>query len=230
MTKSKSILPPRQWWFPDEEQYLREHYADTLTVEIAEFLGRKVEHVRRKALDLGLKKSPEHLAVLARERSGAPDHGGKATRFAPGLKPWNTGIKGVSGVQPECRATQFKPGNVPPKAAPIGALRLCDGCLQRKVANHPGGNHLRWRSVHELVWIEANGPVPAGHLVVFKPGRRTTQLEHITLDAVELVSRADHMRNNTIHRYGPEVASVMKLRASIRKEISAQAEEATNPS
>lgn len=84
---------------------------------------------------------------------------------------------------------------------------------------------MRWKPVHRLVWERANGPIPAGHAVVFRPGRKTADPELITLDAIELVTRAELMKRNTIHRYGPEIASIQKLRGSIRRRIK-QAEEA----
>ena len=80
--------------------------------------------------------------------------------------------------------------------------------------------------MHRLVWMAANGPLPAGHIVVFKPGRRTTELEAITLDAVELISRAENMRRNSVHQLPPELARLVQLRGVLIKTINRKAKEA----
>jgi hypothetical protein len=62
-------------------------------------------------------------------------------------------------------------------------------------------------------------------VVVFRPGRRTTELEQITLDAIELVDHATLMRRNSIHRYPPELRRTIKLVARVKRIIRRQANE-----
>lgn len=124
------------------------------------------------------------------------------------------------------KATQFKAGVRSGKAAqhwvPIGSLRVnSDGYLDRKVREDHGSRN--WVCVHRLVWEEANGPTPAGHAVVFKPGRRTTSIDQITLDALELVTRAELMRRNTIHRYPRELKQAIRLVGKLRRTIEDRA-------
>ncbi len=81
--------------------------------------------------------------------------------------------------------------------------------------------------MHRLVWIAANGPVPEGHIVVFKPGRRTTELKEITPDAVELITRVENMRRNTVHaKYPRELARLVQLRGVLSRQINRKAKEA----
>jgi hypothetical protein len=216
-TKSKGILPPRQWWLPDEEQYLREHYADTLTADIAEFLGRRLSTVRRKANEMGLHKSRDLISELARLRTLSPNHGSKSSRFKPGLVPWNKGTHYKAGGR--SAETCFQPGNRPHTWVPVGSYRVIDGTLERKVNDLPGANTVRWKPVHRLVWCEANGEVPDGHLVVFKSGRKTIDPERITLDAVELITREENLRRNSFHRFGPEVVKAVQLRGVLTRAI-----------
>lgn len=61
--------------------------------------------------------------------------------------------------------------------------------------------------------------MPPGHAVVFLPGRRTTELERITLDAIELVTRAELMKRNTLHRLPPEVVDLCRLRGRLLAKI-----------
>jgi hypothetical protein len=77
-----------------------------------------------------------------------------------------------------------------------------------------------WVPVHRLVWIEHHGPIPAGHAVAFKPGQHTSVLEEITLDRLELVSRAELMRRNTYHKYPKEIAQLIQLRGALQRQIN----------
>jgi hypothetical protein len=141
-----------------------------------------------------------------------------STRFKPGHVTWNKGMKGldIGG-----KATRFQPGQTPHNTLEVGAYRITkDGTLQRKIGTTKGSNSKRWRGVHELVWVAANGPLPAGHIVVFKPGMRTTQLADITLDKVECITWAENMRRNTRHNLPKELNEVIGLRAALVRKIN----------
>jgi hypothetical protein len=227
VTKSRNIMPPRRFWQWWEEELMRRHYADSLTVDLARVLERDPKYVLAKANAMKLRKNVELIAATASERSRRPDHGGARTRFVKGQAPANKGTKYPKGWAPGDMAKgQFKPGHVPSTWKPVGTQVINpDGYLDEKVSETPGPRHVRWKPVHRLVWERANGPVPAGHTVVFRPGRKTTDPELITLDALELVTRAELMTRNTIHRYGPEVASIHRLRGQIRRQINKLNEE-----
>lgn len=138
-------------------------------------------------------------------------------RFKAGHTPWNKGMKGldIGG-----HATRFKKGNRSGSAAhfyqPIGAERIRkDGYLQRKV-NDDLPLQRRWRLVHLLVWEAANGPVPPNHAVAFKDGNK----QNISIDNLELISRAELMRRNSCHQYGQEVAKLVQLRGAVTRQIN----------
>ena len=228
MTKSRNMLSPRQPWSEADIELLRRHYADSLNADLAKALGRPIERVAAKAHSLGLRKSPELIAETARQRMADPSHRARATQFQPGRAPVNKGIKHPPGWSPgRMAATQFKVGDRPHTWVPVGSLRVKDGYLERKVSEEPGSPSKRWHGVHRLVWEAANGPMPAGHVIVFKPGKQTTDLAAITLDAVELVSRAELMARNTRHNYGPEINELIGLRARITRQINKRTEGAT---
>lgn len=218
---------PRHRWQAFELDFLRQHYATMLTSTIATTLGIAARRVLAKANELGLRKSIALIAETARQRTQNASHGSHRTRIQPGSVPWNKGMKGSTGTQPGCRATQFKAGNKPHTWVPVGSYRICEGQLQRKFSDDPGSADKRWRAVTRLVWEEAHGPMPAGHLVVFKPGRQTTDPAAITLDAIELVTRAENMRRNSYHtNYPPELRSVVQLRGVLSRQINRKAKEA----
>lgn len=220
----------RRPWNHVEIELLRRGFADNRTDDLARTLGRSCSTVSQKAAKLGLKKSEAYLASPAACRLRRGDNVGEAYRFKPGHASWNKGLKGVFGVQEACRATQFKKGRPAHEARnylPIGSLRISkDGYLERKVTDDPGLMPARrWVAVHRLVWAEAHGPVPAGHVVCFKPGRTTADLDRITLDALELVSRRDLMLRNTVHRYGKDVARLVQLRGALTRQINERSKE-----
>jgi len=229
MPKSRNILPPKRFWTAEEEAHLREHYATVLTADLARRFGCDIKRVLAKANAMGLHKTTDLIAETARERNRerAKAGLGNAGEFKPGLEPWNKGVKGSTGTHEACRATQFKPGVRPHTWVPVGSYRICEGQLQRKVNDDPGPNHVRWKPVTRLVWEAANGPVPAGHAVVFRPGRQTTDPALVTPDAVECLSRRDLMRRNSVHTvYPPELQRVVQLRGVLQRQINRKTQQA----
>jgi hypothetical protein len=218
----------RKPWLPAELELLRERYPDTVTAELAQQLGRSLSTVYQKAAKLGLAKLPEFIADTARQRSSQPGHGSQCTRFAPGLTPWNKGKP--HPARGNSAKTQFRAGQLNGRArqlvVPVGSYRVNgDGYLDQKVSDQPGPQTLRWKAVHRLVWEAKHGPVPPGHAVVFLPGRKTTEVERITLDALELVTRQTLMRRNTVQNLPKPLAQLAQLRGALNRQINRRAAE-----
>lgn len=216
MTKSRGILRPRAVWTEEQLGILEYFYPRYKTEDVACLIGLSVDQVNTRAQRLGYKKTAEFLASSASGRLDGVR--GSATRFQKGqAAPAGAGkALAAAGV-----ATRFKPGQAPHNTKPIGSHRVSsDGYLQRKISNAKGSNDKRWRSVHELVWIEVNGPVPDKHIVIFKPGLRTTVLEDITIDRVECVSLVENMQRNMIHNYPPEIVRLTQLRGALVRQIN----------
>lgn len=207
-------------WTADAVATLRHLYPDHAAQDVAIAIGCSTSAVHNKAAALGLSKS---RAWWAREAKRAKIVGA-ASRFRPGHTPWNKGIHFESGGRSV--ETRFKPGRPAHEAAnylPIGSTRVTkDGYLERKVTDDPDlVPARRWVAVHRLVWEAAHGPVPRGHAVVFKPGQRTTIESDITLDRIELVTRADLMRRNSVHTVlPPELAQLAQLRGALNRKIN----------
>ena len=215
----------RRFWTEVEEQMLRLHYADSHTEDLAKELGRPVDRVRAKANAMGLRKTREFIAEVARARSMTPGHPSQAHRFQKGIVPHNKGIKRPDGWAPgRMRETQFRPGNKPVNWAPVGSYRVnTDGVFERKFSDEPGPPKARWRAVARLVWEEQIGPVPPGHIVVFKRGMRPERVDDIeayTVERLECISRAENMQRNTYHQYGPEVSQLVQLRGVLTRTIN----------
>lgn len=217
-------------WTAAELSMLRARYPHTKTDDIADALGRSVGQVYQAAARLGLRKSAEYLEsdLAGRIQRGSQCEAMKATQFKPGLKPWNKGKPGSVGFQEGCRRTQFKPGSKPHTWVPIGSTRLTkDGYLQQKITD-TGCVPRDWKSMHSLVWERDVGAIPDGHVVIFRVGCKTAEPDDITADKLECISRAELMRRNTYHRYGPEVARLVQLRGAITRQINKRAKHEQN--
>lgn len=216
----------RHYWTAHEQALLCAYYHDTPTRGIAVALGVTEWQVYSQANRLGLKKSRELIAEQARTYTSLPAHNSHRTRFAAGLTPWNKGTRFNAGGRSV--ETQFRPGTLNGRAAqlalPVGTLRIVGNNLERKVGTTSGSPHLRWHPVHRLVWIAANGPVPAGHVVVFRADMHTTVEADITLDRLELITRAENMRRNSVHSVlPPELARIAQLRGQLTRQINRRA-------
>ena len=201
----------RRYWTPAEEAIVRQHYPHQRTANLCALLpGRTERTIWQKAAALGLKKTPDYLASVesGRIQRGRTDPRMQSTQFKAGFTPWNKGKHVTAGGR--SAETRFKPGLAPSEAAnyqPIGSLRLSkDGYLEQKTTDDqrivPAR---RWVAVHRLVWIAAHGPVPAGHIVSFKPGQRTNVLEQITPELLQCISRAENAIRNHPRAKSPEL-------------------------
>lgn len=205
-------MRPRRFWTEPELQRLRELFPHNKSERVAELLGRPLTSVNHKAYQLGLSKTAEYLASAEAGRLRKLDMRGGATRFKPGLVPWNKGKKGLNMGHSE---TRFKPGSRPRNWVPVGHERWCDGYLQRKVTD-TGYPPRDWVPVHRLLWEAHNGPVPAGHVVVFRDRDR----ENIAIENLELVSRVELMRRNTVHNLPDEIKEVLNIKRAITRHIN----------
>jgi hypothetical protein len=215
-------------WTVRELATLRRRYPNEPTAKVAKALGRSLCSVNNQAFILRLKKTAAYLASPAACRLRRGDNVGKPSRFKPGMTPWNKGKPGSTGIQPGFRATQFKKGRMAgaaqAKYKPIGTERIAkDGILERKITDAGKTNRARqrrWVAVHRLVWLEKRGPIPRGHIVVFRPGKKTTDPKKITPDRLELITRAENMRRNSyLTRYPKEVADLIRMRGALNRKI-----------
>lgn len=194
----------KRYWSPQEVELLRELYPSKTAQAVADALGRKVSSVQNKAFALGLEKAPGFWKTVA--------HPVTETQFKKGMQPWNKGKPGTTGHHPNSRGTQFKKGSRPSNTLPLGSLRMTkDGYMEQK---EDGG----WVAVHRLVWEGVHGPIPSGHIVVFKPGAPKTG--EVTVDKLECITRAENARRNSFRRFGPEMAQLYQLKGAIARQLN----------
>lgn len=188
-------------WTRVDDTMIREFYPVMPKAALAAVIRRTTIAVRNRALTLGVRTLPETTARFA--------------RFHKGMVPWNKGKHYVAGGR--SAETRFKPGSKPQTWVPVGTERVTkEGYLQRKVTD-TGYTPADFVEVHRLLWEQHHGPIPADHAVVFRNNDR----RDIRIENLELVSRADLMRRNSVHtRMPPELARLVQLRGALIRKIN----------
>ncbi len=197
----------------DEVTLLHQLYPRTAAADLARRFKRPVGSIYNAAHRYGMRKDLEFMVEQGRKRQKDPRC--RVGRFPPGHVPFN---KGAKGWQPGGRAreTQFKKGNVSRRWRPedylVGTLRLNSyGYVDMKIKEG-----LRaWRAFHLILWEDAHGPLPKGFCLRFKDGDHL----NIGLDNLELVSRADNMRRNTIHHLPKPIVNAIQLLGQLKRRI-----------
>ena len=193
-------------WTYNEEQYLITHYATTSNVELAKTLSKKnADRVMAKAKRLGLKKSRQFLKESCQQR----ENSGK---FKKGLIPHNKGKKLSEDTKAKLVKTMFKSGNRPHNTLQVGAeTQDKDGYVMVKIAEPSV-----WQYKHHVAYGE---PVPTGHKVIFLDGNKY----NFERGNLQLVSNAELMNRNTMHRYPPELVRLLKTLNKLKKRVAENA-------
>jgi len=193
-------------WKPHEIELLKQHYSDKTIKELYEILKRSFSSIYSQANLLGLKKSEEHKIKLKIQDIQRLKELGNESRFQKGNKPWNKDLKGYMGAN----VTSFKKGNKPHNTRKVGDTRIDeDGFLLVKVADK------KWIRKEILIWESVHGKVPKGYVVRVK----NPALNKYEINNLMLISFAENMRLNTIHRYPEDLKKTIKALSKLNKTI-----------
>lgn len=137
------------WWTNEEKEYLNE-IKNNYHKEIAELMTEKFNR-EYTTTQIG----------AALQRYGLST--GICNKFKKGSIPWNKDKKGYMGPN----ETSFKKGSIPPNLRPVGSERVTvDGYTEVKMQNG------KWKLKHRLKYIEYNGAIPRGYVIIFANGNR----------------------------------------------------------
>lgn len=210
MASVKSNRPSA--WTKREDDFLREHYPNEKTENIAYAIHRTYSAVKSRATFLGLKKSVgfwrDHGVYLNTLEAS------KKTRFKTGNTPRNKGKKYCEYVSPETiekyKRVQFKPGNTPANFLPVGSESMKNGYVTIK----PEGSR-RMVYKHIWVWEQHHGKRPKGYFITFKDGDRS----NCDISNLILLSSSEFARLK-MQRMAPEQRQAASMKAlETRKEL-----------
>lgn len=204
-----------RFWTEHEDAVLREFYPreDIFAKEIGAMIGRTAGQVQQRAARLGVKK-PESFRSIA-GKIGSRCAEAKEHQFHKGHVPDNKGKKMSPEMYTKAAPTMFKKGSVPPNHREVGSERITrDGYVEVKVAE----GMFQWRLKHRLLWEEHNGPIPAGCNIQFKDGNRL----NVTIENLYLITRSEQLKtkNSLMARYPKELADIIRLRGSVKRQIT----------
>lgn len=207
-------------WIPAEDRALRTLYPHMRTEDVARILGRPLTSIYNHAAQLGVEKSEAFRSspLSGRNVKGNALHGAR-TRFQKGIVPANKGLRRPGWAPGRMAETQFKKGDFPVNRDPdfyvLGALRInTDGYIDMRVSFEKGA--CGWRALHRILWEDAYGPIPKGHIVVFK-NRDKLDVE---LENLELITRADNCRRNSIHNLPAPLRDTIQLLGQLKRRIN----------
>lgn len=187
-------------------------------------LDRRVWSVYDRAERLGLKKTAEWLASPEACFLRRHPEVSVAGRFGKGHVPANKGLRRPGWAPGRMAETQFKKGTLNGSAAkrwkPLWSERLSkEGYLEIKFRERKN-QHGNWRGAHLLLWEDKHGPLPKGHALAFID----KDMSHIALDNLELVTRAELMRRNSVHNLPKELQLVIQLSGALKRKLRSLSE------
>jgi len=196
------------------DDFLKENYLSIPLKTMARMIGRSEITVRTRVRQLKL-IIPKELAERRKKESC----------FPKGHVPVNKGLKLSEYMTAEkiekVKQNSFKKGNIPHNTASEG-----DGAIRiRYDHKNRSGNRKykwirlslgKWELLHKYIWEKENGPVPEGHCLWFK---NQDSLD-CRLDNLELITREENMRRNTVHNLPEDLKDVVYAKGRLVKEIN----------
>ncbi len=204
--KERLVLNRLRRFTPEQADFITKNYAGRSVADLTDLFNERFDDHKTK----------QQIKTFVHNRGIVS---GRTGFFEKGNVPHNKGRKGWQAGGNSSK-TRFKKGIRPHTWVPVGSERFSkEGIRQRKVTD-TGPSRRDWKSVHSLLWEEHYGPVPKGHIVVFRNGDRAD----IRIDNLELITREENMRRNTIHNLPEELADVCRLRGMLNRRIRERSE------
>ena len=181
--------------------WLKENYPSMSRREIAESFNR----------EFNLSRSYNSVIACLKNHK---IKSGRTGSFKKGQTAWNLGLKGYMGRN----ITSFKKGRVPHNQRPLWSERIdSDGYVKLSIPakNRNTGFATRYKNKHVWIWEQENGPVPTGHVVIFKDGdNRNFEKDNLVLvTRRELLSLNQHGYKQHPEELKPSVLALAKLEA-----------------
>jgi len=173
--KIKSDVPRKRR--SPQQKLFTEEQVDFITQNVKGLSNAKLTDLVNKTFGISI--------TVKQMKAWKKNHGlSSGLKGSEGIAPPNKGTKGVYNVGGN--RTSFKPGERPINYKPVGFERLDrDGYTLVKVSDVGTWNE-RWKHKHKVIWEQANGPIPKGHVVLFADQDKS----NIVLDNLILVPQS----------------------------------------
>lgn len=205
---------------PEEDKILHDNYLNLSLNQLSAKLGRAMESVAGRLPRLGLVVPPEIIHKRMAESFTRLAESGKISRFGKGHVPKNKGQKMPPELYEKCKGTMFKPGQVPATCVHFGKPYLHhrtrkDGYIERLWFIQEGKNK---RSAYLAYLCRTNGIDLTGKKPILKEGFDHSRAP--TLDDILVLTNADNMRLNTLHRYPKDVVRLIQVKGALQRQIN----------
>lgn len=178
---------------------------------LGDYLGLTVSQVYNRTYKRGIKKDPKLKKEINRARVL---NAGKHTRFEKGNKPWNEGKKCPNLLLTNAAKTMFKPGNKPFNTKEQNAISIRIDTSGKQYKYYKIADS-QWVLYHRWLWEQANGPIPAKHIVRFIDGNTM----NVELSNLECIPMSENANRNTIHRFPDDLKKLIRLKSKLNKKI-----------
>lgn len=164
------------------------------------------------------------LQITARQMNTYKKNHGLASgidcRFQKRSIPANKGTRGMYNVGGN--QTSFKPGQRAANYKPVGHERIDDDGYTLIKVSDTGTWDERWRHKHRVIWEEANGAIPDGHVLIFADqDKRNITLDNLILapqSSLSIVNIKGLLYNDPdLTRTGLVIADIYKKMGEIKK-------------
>jgi hypothetical protein len=196
-------------------EIIRKMYADTPNKVIATMMPHSFTSISKKANQMGLKKTKEHIIkncraiAIAQWKELKENSLELNSNFKKGHVPWCKGQK-LSSEHIAKLTGVFKKGQQPHNTLPIGSIRNINNYNEIKYANH------KWMALARYNWEQVHGPVPKD-MCVFKLDQNKYNDD---ISNLCLVSRKDlAMLNRNHSKLTPELKEVQILINQIKQKV-----------
>lgn len=205
---------------PEEDQHIRDNYLTQFLREMGAHLGRTEGTICQRMKLLGIELPAEVKQKRLQQSFKNLEESGKMSRFPKGNVPVNKGQKMAPEVYERCKGTMFKPGQIPATCVHFGKPYLHsrikkDGYIERTWYIQESTNK---RSAYLAYLCRNNGIDLTGKKPILKDGFDHSRAP--TMEDIMIVTNAENMRRNSLHRYPPEVVKLCQLKGALQRQIN----------
>lgn len=195
----------------NKEKILEILYPYIPAAALSDYLGLTVSQIYNRTYKKGIKKDPKIRREMNRN---LVLNAGKNSRFQKGSKSWNKGKKCPNLLLTNAAKTMFKPGRKPHNTREDNAISIRTDTTGRKYYYSKIADS-KWVLTHRLIWEQANGPIPAKHIVRFIDGNTM----NLQLSNLECIPMGENANRNTIHRFPEDLKELIRLKSKLNKQI-----------